>query len=450
MWAAHFLSVWLLAAPASASGGSGPGVGQSAPPPPIPTTYRFEKDVAFEIIQDRNYDRRPDAWITYERGHVIHFQLDTDFDGQPDWREKWDAPPGPPGEHQLQEVDGRWRLIPSAYYYQILHAKPPSPLRYTGHTQKLVNGVWTGTFTNIQKHEHIDDNDIGDRKPPVRWEVTWHFKDGKPVEAVDPRSGHRITWIEGIPQREESEWLAADAQKHSSVVTYRNGMQVLSESFVGGKPVYRMTLNAGVVRSEAFRNGAWTADYEDLSRDAQGHVCIRYVYKDGVRTLQENLDPSTGKVYSRYTTRPDGGSINERADRDGNFTSREQYDRDGSNRIKEQLVDGKWTGDFVDTTWGRPDTYRGGRLVHFDQGNATISPEWMRVFNSPAPDQEEWSDGKHVRRWHTFVLEPGRMRRMIREARDLDGDGKPDVVADYEKLTVEQPPVAAPVQKDER
>jgi hypothetical protein len=434
------LVIWLLASPASISVGGAPPSGQSAPPPPIPTTYRFEKDVAVEIIEDRNRDGRPDAWRGYDRGHIIRLELDTNFDGKADWREKWDPRPGPPGEHQLQHIDGRWRFVPNGYLHDSLHGKAPYAVRYTGHAEKLVEGRWTDTFIDTQNHEHLDDNDIGPREPPVRWAITYRYKDGKPVEAADPRSNHHITWANGVPQREASEGIVADGEKHSSVETYRDGVPALREYFVAGKPTYRITFTAGVPRWEAFRDGAWTGDYEDLGRDAEGRLTSRDVYRGGVRAIQEQLDPQSGKVQFRFTARPDGGSINERADNAGNITTREQYGPAAWPRTMERLVDGKWTGDFTDTNSGHTEIYKDGRLVHFDQGNASISPEWMRIFDSPDPDHEQWSDRKHVRRWHTFKYEPGRMRRMIREARDLDGDGKADVAADYEKLTIEQPP----------
>ena len=110
---------------------------------------------------------------------------------------------------------------------------------------------------------------------------------------------------------------------------------------------------------------------------------------------------------------------------------------DGTTRT-EIRKQGAWRGDFEASDSTYRALYETGRLVRFENLRPASDPT-KRVGLFPTPGQELWSDGKVTRHWHTYRQEPDLRRRLVREARDLDGDGVADLIVDDDRLTIEQP-----------
>jgi hypothetical protein len=140
----------LVLAQISTSGHGAPG------PRPAPKTgrteYVFKDDVLVELRRDTDGNGRLDDWRTFDRGYLVHLELDFDGDGEPDWRESWKRPDSPTVAYELKFIEGRWRILPYAYYIEgnnqhIAREGINNVLfNYTGHAEKLIEGRWTDTF----------------------------------------------------------------------------------------------------------------------------------------------------------------------------------------------------------------------------------------------------------------------------------------------------------------
>lgn len=410
--------------------------GSPAPPRPIPQTNRFENDVLVDLTQDRDRDGRPDLWQSFRGGDLVRLELDRDRDGKADWRETWEPDPKRPPELKTELIEGRWRIVPFNVVKSI-HGHAPSPGFYTGKAEKHVEGRWIDTFDDNQllTYGGADENNL----KVVRRTAHWRFEGGKPVEAIVTGDGHfsHATWKEGRPLAWE-DGVAED--KLRCVEQYRDGER-LSRTFYdeAGKPTSRVTGDPAWPRWEVFRDGKWTGDYEDVVKDAQDRVSSRKVYRDGRRSLDEMFEQNAGGALVRRTRyEADRGRVEEQADSAGNVYLRSQYAPDGTPRRIEKLVDGRWVGDFEEDASGTRLVYRDGRLIRLERGG-NIDDNAARVAVFHDDGREEWGDGKTTRYWYTYSHKPGQVRRRVREARDLDGDGKADLKVDYERLTVEQP-----------
>jgi len=440
--AVALLSVlWLTLSVARAqdTAGGGSRAGAPAPPPPVPTTYQFDHDVIAAKAEDQDRDGKPDAWGSYRRGHIVKFELDTDHDGQPDWRETF-PPPGdaPWRQFYLRHIDGRWRLIPYNQF-QVIHGEKPFANAYRGKVEKRVGGKWVDTFDDVGVLHYQRSTGEREALEDFRVEVKWKFVGGKPSEALISYDGHyeRINWENGLPASSAYE-TAPD--RLSIVETYRGGEQIAQLRYdSAGAPTYRQTVTPGGVRQEAFRDGSWTGDFVDELRDDRGRVFNRTTYRDGRQTLHEQINEETGALRMRRRYDPDGAWVFEQLDATtGEPKLRTSYDRTGAQERSEKWVDGRWTGDFEEGGG----TFRGGRMVKVEQPGA--GDETRRVGVFPDDLHEEWGDGKTTRLWLTHARDPDGGKHLAREERDLDGDGVPDLKVDYETLKVEQPENSRP------
>lgn len=417
-----------------------PGAGSRGPPPPIPRTYRFENDVLTELAEDRDRDGRPDAWQSFRRADLVRLELDRDRDGAPDWREAWEPDPNRPPELQTVFIEGRWRITP----YNVLksiHGIAPSPGFYHGKAEKLVAGRWVDTFDDVQILTYGLDHD--ERNTNItRHSARWRFDAGKPVEVTVTGEKHytRITWKDARPT---SYVDGVDKDHPRCIEQYRDGFWTTRSYFDdAGNPTTRLTGGGAEPRWEWFKDGQWTGDHEETHRDSHGRLTYRTVYRDGRQSLHEMFEPNAGgQLIRRRRHDPDGSWVEEQADRHGHVYLRSRYAKDGTPRGTEKLVAGQWLRDFDDNPTGNPMTYRDGRLVRLEfRGDIADDGRRVAVFH---PDgREEWGDGKVTRYWYAHSQKPGQMRRRTHESRDLDGDGKPDLTVDYERLTVEQPVTA--------
>jgi hypothetical protein len=401
--------------------------GQRAPPPPIPATYRFEADVLVETHRDENRDGRPDAWCYYERGRLARFEADRDHDGKPDWRETWDAADARPwlGSLTVRQIDGRWRIVPVQEGWG-----PPTPWReYPGLTEKLVDNAWTGTFTDQRELTfETDDDRVG--KPTVRRvQQAWRYEAGKPVELRSP--GQHVRWKDGrivySEYRDDRRWLVTEPGDGGRLAT--------TERTPDGTPVSRWSGAA----YELWRDGKWVDTFVEESKDAQGAVNGRKTYERRRLVSSEQVDPRTGVVFRRHRHAADGTWVDEQMEHDGRPNLREFVAADGTRTRVERFVDGRWTADFVqESPYGRL-TYAGGRLTRFEH-RSVPGTEVTLVKAFPDADHEQIGDARGTHTWLTYApAEPGRVRWLAREERDLDRDGRVVLKADYERLTVEQP-----------
>lgn len=404
-----------------------------------------------ELAEDRDRDGRAEVWQFFRGGDLVRLELDRDRDGKADWRETWKPDANRPPELQAQLIEGRWRIVPFNVFKSI-QGQAPSPGFYAGKAEKLVGkGEWIDTFEDEQiliygnqDQSELDDGNDGNNKPKViRRSARWRFETGKPVEVTVTGEKHytHVTWKDGRPTAYED---GVDKDNQRCIERYRDGMWITREYFdENGKPTTRLTGGGAAPRWEWFEGGKWTGDREETYRDPQGRITARTVYRDGRQSLQEIFEPNSGGALIRRTRyEADRGWVMEQAHpAAGHIFLRSRYAPDGKARGVEKLVDERWVRDFEDATWGEKQVYRDGRLVRLERTGA-LGDEGTRVAVFHEDGREEWGDGKVMRYWYAYSNEPGQVRRRLREARDLDGDGKPDLKVDYERLTVEQP--AAP------
>jgi hypothetical protein len=173
-----------------------------APGPPIPTEYRCENDVVVEIRQDTNFDGKMDLWRFYDRAYLVRFRCDLDHDGTADWQETWQRPADHRVEAGLQQIDGRWRIVPQNHAHSF-RMWGPSGRRYPGKAEKLVDGKWTGTFEDTITHVHKQHSGWPPSVKEIRWKVTYKYQDGRPIDAVQDAPGYRfhVEWKDGQPLR---------------------------------------------------------------------------------------------------------------------------------------------------------------------------------------------------------------------------------------------------------
>jgi hypothetical protein len=395
-------------------------------PTPIPTTYRFVNDVVVEARQDTNRDGRPDTWSFFEGKRLVRFEADRDYDGRADWRETWTAAPPWCPDPTIQFLGGRWRIVPGSLAYQ------PDTANYTGRAEKWVDGRWVDTFVDRLELSRVEP-DGGDRPQTSTSTETWSYKDGKPVEFRGP--GQLKRWEAG----RLAFWELRSGNRWSVTNYSPNGDSETLERTQSGVPVARWSVKAGVPQREQWRDGQWMEVRVTELKDAQGRVYDRVAYKGGMMVSHEQVEPRSGIVTRRQRYAAYGSWVDEQMTSDGAPYLRTFVGPKWSWTRAERFVAGAWTADFVDDDAHSRATYRGGRLTRVEFKPPT-GDDTTRVRSFPDPDHEEWGDGRVTRRWLTYApLEPGRVRRLVREARDLDGDGIADLDVDYDRLTIRQP-----------
>jgi hypothetical protein len=406
-----------------------------------PIEYVFKNDILTELRRDTDGNGKLDDWRTFDRGYLAHLELDLDQDGEPDWRESWKLPDFiPPVAYELQFIEGRWRILPVTYYIEgnnqhIARGDINSVLfNYTGHAEKLIEGKWTDTFEDIVNYSyHTAGPTDGDLV--VKWKWIVEYRNGIPVKGSihSAKVQHDFEWQNGLALQ----WVQVVGQQRT-VSRYENGVRAYLEySDSEGQPTHRSHLLTNT--EEVFRNGKWTGkDFEE--NDGWN----RTVYKGGHLILNE------------YINRITGTSRRKQYDPKGNLQSSESTETEKGadyrtiNDRSEAKINGVWTGDFERNVT----TYRDGRVfrqvfpntqVVYRRGGGTsylFAPfDWPTVIlTHPTPNEDEWSDGAHTRFWARY--DP-KNQLLIYEAHDLDGDGKPDLIADYVKLTLIQsePPI---------
>jgi len=189
---------------------------------------------------------------------------------------------------------------------------------------------------------------------------------------------------------------------------------------------------------EKLLGGKWQDTFEMAGDpDRPG---ARAWYVKGLLSKVAWQDPSTGRLRQRETCRDGFLSLREEdTDRDGELDFRSTYEPPDSVypvRV-EALRDGRWTGDFVRLTEHSRAVYKGGKPVRFESGGDRDGDGNLDyLYNYTATEGIEGRNGK-ITRWHRYQIDKRTgVRRHVSEARDLDGDGKPDLLIDYEKMTI--------------
>jgi hypothetical protein len=355
--------------------------------------YVFKDDILTELRRDLDGDGKLDDWRTFDRGYLVHLEMDLDHDGEPDWRESWKRPANLQIAYELKNVEGRWRLFPSAYYLEG-HNQHISReginnvlFNYTGHAERRVDGKWTDTFEESHTYTTGGNDLCGvGAAPPSQWKHLIQYRNGVPVKGSITTAGlrHDFEWKDGLA----AQWIQL-AGKEKTVSNYERGKYVSYET-----------------------------------TDANGENAVLHPLNNG---------------------QGDGTVRSEARNEAGDVIYRQVRTRDIRNDTAEMKISGTWTGDFEKDGI----VYRNGKAIKqtFAPGSpikirvvheVQISTEkWPAVIlNHPSPEVDEWSDGKLTHFWARYDPENS---QLLYEALDLDGDGKPDVIADYVKLTLTQP-----------
>lgn len=384
---------------------------------PIPTEYRFDGDVVCEIREDRNFDGKMDTWRTFEQGRAKRHEYDRDFDGVAEWRHDWDLPADAKVEAVAIPIDGRYRILPSDPRYWVVAPVLPTYLRCQGRTSKLIDGHWVDTFEERMQfvppphYGPLGEETVPEPDPAQR--VFWRYENGKPVRAVVDWPGRYelVEWKDGLPIRRERRDATVSSRSR-----YVDGAEELCEKFdPQGRLTERWNYVNGRQTIEKFINRSWRRTHPPTAPQ--------------VLTFHDHSElPKSRRTYD-----DDGGRVEEMIERDGTVVRRASFDNQGWPLGVQQLVNGQWTGNFIVDGL----TYRDGRLVKVDHRKSIPGStiEW------PTPTTRIWKvDGLPGRRTEYDPTDRSRYR-MLREELDLNNDDVPDVMADYERLTIEQPAV---------
>ena len=400
------------------------------------TAHTFEDALPTRSAYDANADGKPDEFYFYRGGLQVRTELDTDLDGEIDLRAAFDRDgQGVEVLHDVDEIDGAYRFLPRPLTGLATPALFIGDDRPDPYWERKVDGRWTGTFTVTTK---------GKMGAPTGGFLTYPIKS----EFRDGKLARQTTG--GIP-----------GLRHYSQTHYINGQVMRSAS---GPSPDRITsrssslwfcgLTFSVIYNDTDDDGAFDERHLYLREKRQNLMAGTQVFQDGawaekpepkpVERVRETIDPTTGLVERQTNYNEDGGfeSMYEDTDLDGVF----DYRRIAA-RI-EVLRDGQWTGDFTQD-YSTPHSTQ--RIEYRDGVRYQETYTWTdQDGNEASYFTTHLGNGRRVRGanglpsiWTYRSPETG---RVARESRDLDGDGRPDLFIDYERLTIENTQPAGWVQ----
>ncbi len=406
--------------------------------------YEFEGDVVKKAALDTNRDGKHDRWDHYDKkGRLARVELDTDHDGKGDFRSVIDEKSGPrptgPRLLQLMKVKGRYRFVPAEIFrfrnYQVI----------PGRAEKLVKGKWTGTFT-YRTGVCVGASPITSAKEYAG--VTVNYVDGLPTRVVVSRGKYHAiyretTFKDGLPVRSIS---GRSKKRITEVRTYRKGIVVREEKDTNGDGKMDVRIDYSHKtpphrRTFVLKDGKWTGTYVKKGKPHkwQGHTFRQERhFRDGVLLKDETIEVKTGKLKRRNSYK-DGHQVFSETDRDldGVIDFRTRYGSGGNQYTSDTrlLKDGKWVRDFVLEDKRARTTYKDGKVVRIEHSLKKDGKYtgWLIV----CVGGKEWHSGRNgkIETWQYYSK-----GRLVREKRDTDGDGKPDMEIDYDKLTITRIP----------
>lgn len=398
--------------------------------------YFFRGAVAERVEYDSDHDGKMDRWEHYDNGGLVRVEEDRDGDSRVDWREEHD---GRRTGLYVRKIDGAYKFVTPFLAGTAgsdgLRGIPPSLIR----TEKLLGDKWVDTFREVRRQcVGILPSDGPDMANEVRT-----YRNGR-IVSVESTGSFRMRYLrrefkDGVISRELQ---GKSAKEISSVKTYEGGRLLSEEQDTNGDGKMDLRVEddpkvQGRQRRLKLVNDGWSGDFTEQARTYRmgGRMWrAHFLYADGYLKTMEQREEGTNLLRSRRTYRK-GFLLLEEQDRDldGTMDVRRTYrPPDMFNPVEAlALEDGRWVKDFVIDRRHARLTYVKGKLYRMEQGrqkDGTFGS--VTVFVSE--HERHWGENGKISQWHHY-RPGGRV-----EKRDLDGDGRPDLIIDYVRLTIEK------------